>query len=103
MTMPDTETVPPGCGRNLYQAVRASPPPFIRMLKQMLQEPKPTRTRKRRPTLTKIVRQATKAGLSVTGIRPDGTLVVGKPGETSIDASDIETDEAMLEARREWR
>ena len=44
--MPDTDTVPLGCGRGRYQAVRASPPPFIQMLKQMLHEPKPTRTRK---------------------------------------------------------
>ena len=79
MTMPDAETVPLGCGRNRYQAIRASPPPFVRMLTQMLHEPKPTRMRK--PSLAQRIRQATKAGLSVTAVQPDGTLVVGKPGE----------------------
>ena len=56
---------------------------------------------KRRPSLAQHIRQVMKTGLTVAAVQPDGTLVVGKPGEAEpIDASDI--DETALEARREW-
>ena len=47
------------------------------------QQPKPIRTRKRRPTLAAVARQAAKAGITVAAydVRPDGTIkiVTGKP------------------------
>ena len=45
----------------------------------------PVKRRKRRPTFATIIRQADKAGLTVTAIRPDGTIVVGKPGASPED------------------
>jgi hypothetical protein len=35
--------------------------------------------RKRRPSLTTLIKQAERAGLTVAEIRPDGTIVIGKP------------------------
>ena len=55
---------------------------------ELAQQLKPTRPRKRKPTLAGVARQATKAGIPVAryDFRPDGTIsvVTGKPvGGTS--------------------
>jgi hypothetical protein len=54
---------------------------------ELAQQPKPTRPRKRKPTLWSVARQAAKAGLEVAryDFRPDGTIsaVPGKPTETT--------------------
>jgi hypothetical protein len=47
-----------------------------------------------------LIRQATKAGLSVTAIRPDGTLITGKPDEGP--ANGIELDDAAPIDRSDW-
>jgi hypothetical protein len=51
-------------------------------------EPIEPMRRTRRPSLSTIIKQAEKAGLSVTEIRPDGTVITGKSDEakpTNID------------------
>src|SRR3954454_15988105 len=59
------------------------------------------RTRKRKPTLAGVARQATKAGLSVCGyeLRPDGTIgiVIGKP----VGSFDMD-DATSSQDRSEW-
>ena len=57
---------------------------------ELAQQLKPTRLRKRKPTLAGVARQAAKAGIPVAryDFRPDGTisLVTGKPdGDTNVD------------------
>ena len=57
---------------------------------ELAQQLKPTRPRKRKPTLAGVARQAAKAGIPVAryDFRPDGTisLVTGKPdGDTNVD------------------
>ena len=57
---------------------------------ELAQPPKPTRPRKRKPTLAGVARQAAKAGVEVAryDFRPDGTIsiVTGKPvGEIDMD------------------
>ena len=57
---------------------------------ELTQQRKPTRPRKRKPTLAGVARQAAKAGIPVAryDFRPDGTisLVTGKPdGDTNVD------------------
>ena len=57
------------------------------------------RTRKRKPTLAAVARQAAKAGVEVAGyeVRPDGTIkvITGKP----VGAIDIDT---ASPDRSEW-
>ena len=58
----------------------------------------PTRTRKRKPTLTSAARQAKRAGIEVARyeVRPDGTIgiITGKPGEaTTPDDNDDNNNE----------
>jgi len=65
-------------------------------------ERRPVKRRKRRPRLTTIIRQAMKAGLTVTEIRPDGTLITGKPGETTPTGTSIELDDAAPVDRSDW-
>ena len=72
MTMPDTETVPAGCGRILYQAVRASPAPFIQMLKRMVSVPDDAQ-----PELLTLAQAAAHLNITdeqVTAFVQDGTL-----------------------------
>ena len=57
---------------------------------ELAQQLKPTRPRKRKPTLAGVARQAAKAGIPVAryDFRPDGTisLVTGKPdGDIDMD------------------
>jgi hypothetical protein len=71
--------VPLGCGRN-----------HIRKLVEMaLRGIKPARKRMRKPTLTSVAKQASKAGIGVRSyeIRPDNTIVVvtGEPEPAAPD------------------
>ena len=70
------------------------PPPRIQPLAVALDGfTMPAKRRKRRPSLRTLIEQAQKAGLTVTAIRPDGTLIIGKPGELKTDAN--EWDEVL--------
>jgi hypothetical protein len=66
------------------------------------QPPKPTRPRKRKPTLAGVSRHAARAGIEVARyeVRPDGTIgvVVGKP----VGASDVDSDDTTSPDRSEW-
>jgi hypothetical protein len=64
-------------------------------LRRTLGEPQPKRTRKRRPTLTGVARQAERAGIEVARyeVRPDGiNIVPGKPAAASVNDNDTATD-----------
>ena len=54
---------------------------------ELAQPPKPTRPRKRKPTLARVARQAAKAGIPVAGyeVRVDGSIkvITGKPNEAT--------------------
>jgi hypothetical protein len=56
----------------------------------------PPRTRKRKPSLAGVARQAAKAGVEVSryDVRPDGTISVvpGKPTETTTDNNNDKDD-----------
>ena len=60
------------------------------------------RTRKRKPTLAGVARQAAKAGFPVAGyeVRPDGTIkiITGKP----VGGGEIEMDDTASPDRSEW-
>jgi hypothetical protein len=75
----------------LRTAKAANPSPLRRMIAPTVDEPV-TRTRKRKPTLAGVARQAVKAGIEVARyeVRPDGTVAVvtGKP---TIDITDTTT------------
>jgi hypothetical protein len=62
---------------------------------ELAQQLKPTRPRKRKPTLASVARQAAKAGVEVAryDFRPDGTIsvVTGKP-DNDIDMDDTTPD-----------
>ena len=106
--MQDTYTPPPevqrptarppaGAGANRWDRQRLLDAPFLfhqlmaqAQFKREAADPTPTRTRKRKPTLAGVARQATKAGIEVAGyeVRPDGTIrvITGKPvGGSDID------------------
>ena len=60
------------------------------------------RTRKRKPTLAGVARQAAKAGIDVAGyeVRPDGTIkvITGKPNEaTTPDNNDSNEWDGVLQ------
>ena len=65
--------------------------------------PKPTRTRKRKPTLAGVARQAARAGIPVAGYEvQDGSIkvITGKP----VGASEIDNDDTTSpEDRSEWK
>ena len=67
---------------------------------ELAQQPKPTRTRKRKPTLAGVARQAAKAGVEVAryDFRPDGTIsvVTGKP------VGDIDMDDTTASPDPKW-
>ena len=69
---------------------------------ELAQQPKPTRPRKRKPTLAGVARQAAKADIPVAGyeVRSDGSIkiIVGKPGP----GGDIEMDDTTPIDRSEW-
>jgi len=46
----------------------------------------PPKRRQRRPSTATLIKQAQKAGLTVTAIKPDGTIVTGKPGEAKLNS-----------------
>jgi hypothetical protein len=70
-----------------------------RLAEEAQRQPTPRRTRTRKPSLATRIRQATKAGLAVTAIRPDDTLITGKAGETiDIDAEGALWDETIRNA-----
>ncbi len=61
-----------------------------------------SRTRKRKPTLAGVARQAAKAGIPVAGyeVRPDGSIkiITGKP----VRSGEIEMDDTTAIDRSEW-
>ena len=88
---------PAGAGANLWDRQRLLDAPFLfhqlmaqAQFKREAADPTPTRTRKRKPTLAGVARQAAKAGVEVAryDFRPDGTIsiVTGKPvGDIDMD------------------
>ena len=79
---------PAGAGANRWDRQRLLDAPFLfhQLMAQAQFKRKaadPTRTRKRKPTLAGVARQAAKAGVEVAryDFRPDGTIsiVTGKP------------------------
>jgi hypothetical protein len=64
------------------------------------QRPTPTRTRRRKPTLAGVARQASKAGVNVAryDVRPDGTIsiVTGRP------VGDIDMDDTTASPDPKW-
>jgi hypothetical protein len=51
--------------------------------------------RARKPSLMRRIRLALKAGLTITAIQPDDTLVIGKPGDVEADANEWDEPEAL--------
>ena len=118
--MQDTYTPPPevqrptarppaGAGANRWDRQRLLDAPFLfhqlmaqAQFKREAADPTPTRTRKRKPTLAGVARQATKAGISVAGyeVRPDGAIkvITGKP----VGGSDIEMDDTTASPDPKW-
>jgi hypothetical protein len=113
--MQDTYTPPPevqrltarppsGAGANRWDQQRLLDAPFLfhqlmaqAQFKREAADPTPTRTRKRRPTLAGVARQAAKVGIPVAryDFRPDGTIsiVTGKPdGDIDIDDTTASPD-----------
>jgi YD repeat-containing protein len=86
-----TVTTPPSLWREHEEAHRA-------LHAELAQQPKPTRPRKRRPTLAGVARQAAKAGIPVAryDFRPDGTIVTGKP------VGDIDMDDTTASPDPKW-
>ena len=100
------DTVPLGCGRSRYQAVRAvlatSPPPFKRMIAALIEAQQPKQARKRRLTIAAVAKDAAKEGLVIVRVEydQDGKIVgvvTGKSGSASIDM-----DDAPPIDRSEW-
>jgi hypothetical protein len=64
--------------------------------------PRPTRTRKRKPTLAGVARQAARVGIEVARyeVRPDGSIAVvtGKPAASDIDSN----NNTAIPDRSEW-
>jgi hypothetical protein len=100
---------PAGAGANFWDRQRLLDAPFLfhqlmaqAQFKREAADPTPTRTRKRKPTLAGVARQATKAGISVAGyeVRPDGTIkvITGKP----VGGSDIEMDDTTASPDPKW-
>ena len=116
--MQDTYTPPPevqrptarppaGAGANRWDRQRLLDAPFLfhQLMAQAQfkrRRPDRTRTRKRKPTLAGVARQAAKVGIPVAryDFRPDGTIsiVTGKPGP----GGDIEMDDTTPIDRSEW-
>jgi hypothetical protein len=75
----------------LRAAKAASPSRLRRMIAPTVDEPV-TRTRKRKPSVSSVIRQMKKAGVDVAGceVQRDGTVRVisGKPGETTTTDND---------------
>lgn len=69
----------------LYLFERAHELGLCQMRARAVEDAEPTKRRKRRPSILTRIRQAQRAGLTVAEIRPDGTLVIGKPGDTKSD------------------
>ena len=101
---------PAGAGANLWDRQRLLDAPFLfhqlmaqAQFKREAADPTPTRTRKRKPTLAGVARQATKAGISVAGyeVRPDGAIkvITGKP----VGGSDIEVDDTTASPDPKWK
>jgi hypothetical protein len=93
---------PAGAGANRWDRQRLLDAPFLfhqlmaqAQFKREAADPTPTRTRKRKPTLAGVARQAAKAGVEVAryDFRPDGTIsvVTGKP-DNDIDMDDTTPD-----------
>jgi len=100
---------PAGAGANRWDRQRLLDAPFLfhqlmaqAQFKREAADPTPTRTRKRKPTLAGVARQATKAGISVAGyeVRPDGAIkvITGKP----VGGSDIEVDDTTASPDPKW-
>ena len=47
-------------------------------------------TRMRKASLRQRIQQVRKAGLTIKAVQPDGTLIIGKPGEAEPDADAID-------------
>lgn len=59
------------------------------------EDAKPKR-RKRRPSTATLIKRAERAGPTVTAIKPDGTLITGKPDATD-DRNEWDDDEVTLQ------
>ena len=74
-----------------------------RLIHVEVDERRSVKRRERKPSLRQRIQQVTKAGLTITAIQPDGTLIIGEPSEAKLtDASDLDLDDAALIDRSDW-